>query len=252
MTAVARLASILVVSGCMGQIGESTGNYEPDAADPSGSAGGPGSPTGFGGGGPGGAAGTGSGTAGRDAVGGGGSSGTLGSGTAGTGSDIGGTSGGVGGGSGGGSGGGGAIGAGGRGGSGAAGTFGSGGRGGSTGGAIGSGGRGGTTGAGGATSPDGGVDGGTAATFTDIYNNILVPHCSGSSCHNPGSQKGVSFSSQSNAYSAVKSRVTAGNGANSSFYKTVNGGSMPPGGPKLSTTDLAKIKGWIDAGALNN
>jgi hypothetical protein len=62
----------------------------------------------------------------------------------------------------------------------------------------------------------------------------------------------VSFSSQTNAYSAVKSRVTAGNGANSSFYRTVNSGSMPPGGPKLSATDLAKIKAWIDAGALNN
>jgi hypothetical protein len=103
-------------------------------------------------------------------------------------------------------------------------------------------------------SPDAGTssDGGTVVTFTDIYTNILVPHCSGSACHNPGSQRGISFSSQSAAYTSVKGQVTPGNGANSSFYRTVNGGSMPPGGPKLSSTDLAKIKAWIDAGALNN
>ena len=68
----------------------------------------------------------------------------------------------------------------------------------------------------------------------------------------PWQPKGISFSSQSNAYNAVKSRVKAGNGASSSFYSTVNSGSMPPGGPKLSSANLALIKGWIDAGALNN
>lgn len=33
---------------------------------------------------------------------------------------------------------------------------------------------------------------------------------------------------------------------------TVNTGSMPPGGAKLSAANLALIKAWIDAGALNN
>jgi hypothetical protein len=134
--------------------------------------------------------------------------------------------------------------------------FGGRGGGGGSAGATGSAGRGGAGGRGGGAgsgSPDGGTaDGGTAATFTDIYTNILVPHCSGSQCHNPGSQKGISFASQSTGYTAVKNRVTPGNGAGSSFYSTVNSGSMPPGGPKLSSADLAKIKAWIDAGALNN
>jgi hypothetical protein len=110
-------------------------------------------------------------------------------------------------------------------------------------------GRGGSTGTGGSGS---GGAGGSAPTFTQIYNNILVVYCSGSSCHNPGSQQGVSFASQAGAYTAVKSRVTAGNGAGSSFYMTVNSGSMPPGGPKLSAANLALINAWIDAGALNN
>ena len=139
---------------------------------------------------------------------------------------------------------GGAIGAGGRGGTGAAG-----GRGGT--GAAG--GRGGATGtAGGGGTPDAGTDAAPTVTFTDVYTNILVVSCSGSSCHNPGSAKGISFSSQSTAYTAVRNRVTPGNGSGSSFYSTVNSGSMPPGGPKLSAANLAKIKAWIDAGALNN
>ncbi len=110
-------------------------------------------------------------------------------------------------------------------------------------------GTGGAIGTGGAGS--GGTGGSAAPTFTQIYTTVLVTYCSGSSCHNPGSQKGVSFASQSTAYSAVKSRVTAGNGAGSSFYMTVNSGSMPPG-QKLSAANLALIKAWIDAGALNN
>lgn len=137
------------------------------------------------------------------------------------------------------------------------GTSGSAGRGGS-GGRGGAGGRGGTAGTGAMAGSGGSPDAGTGAdaastvTFTDVYTNILVVSCSGSSCHNPGSAKGLSFSSQSTAYTAVRNRVTPGNGAGSSFYSTVNSGSMPPGGPKLSAANLAKIKAWIDAGALNN
>ncbi len=112
-------------------------------------------------------------------------------------------------------------------------------------------GSGGVKGTGGATGT-GGAGGSAAPTFTQVYTTILVVYCSGNSCHNPGNQKNVSFASQASAYTAVKSRVTAGNGAGSSFYMTVNSGSMPPGGAKLSAANLALIKAWIDAGALNN
>jgi hypothetical protein len=98
---------------------------------------------------------------------------------------------------------------------------------------------------------DGGADAGSAPTFAEVYTAVLTVYCSGSQCHNPGSQKNISFSSQANAYSSIKSRVTPGNGAGSSFYKTVSSGSMPPG-QKLSAANLALIKAWIDAGALNN
>ncbi len=145
---------------------------------------------------------------------------------------------------------GGATGSGGRGGSG--GTGGATGKGGTTGtgGAIGTGGATGTGGVAG-TGGAGGMAG-TAPTFTQIYTQILTVYCAGTKCHDPGTQHGVSFSTQAGAYTSVAKLVTPGNGANSSFYKTVNGGSMPPGGPKLSAANLALIKAWIDAGALNN
>ena len=151
-----------------------------------------------------------------------------------------------------GSGNGGAFGAGGR-----AGTSGAGGRGGGAGGSsAGTNGRAGTSGTGGRGGGAGGSSaggtGGAAPTFTQIYDNILVVSCGGTQCHNPGSQKGVSFASQSSAYSSVSKLVTPGNGAGSSFYQTVNSGAMPPGGPKLSAANLALIQAWINAGALNN
>jgi hypothetical protein len=134
-------------------------------------------------------------------------------------------------------------------------------RGGSTGfggrgGSVGSGGRGGALGTAGTSgAADGGAnpDAGAAPTFTEIYTTILVVYCSGSSCHNPGSQRGISFASKSTAYTAVRSRVTPGNGAGSSLYTTVNSGRMPPGGvPAPTAAEIAKLKAWIDAGALNN
>jgi mono/diheme cytochrome c family protein len=97
------------------------------------------------------------------------------------------------------------------------------------------------------------VDGGISApTFTDIYNNILLVHCGGSSCHNPATQEGVTYATQAAAYTSVKPYVTAGKGSTSTFYVIVSTGAMPPMGPTLSATDLSKIEAWINAGALNN
>jgi hypothetical protein len=102
------------------------------------------------------------------------------------------------------------------------------------------------------TKPGATPDGGSPPTFTQLYNDILIVSCAGGACHDPGSQKGIAFASQSSAYSAVRNRVTPGNGEGSSFFFTVNSGTMPPGGPKLSAASLALIRAWIDAGALDD
>jgi hypothetical protein len=118
-----------------------------------------------------------------------------------------------------------------------------------SGGSIGTGGSNGT----GGTVGTGGT-GGTVATvtFTQLYQTILTVSCGGSQCHSPGTQGGVSFASQSSAYSAVKGRVVAGNANGSSFYTLLTSGKMPQGAAKLSTTLLNEVAAWINAGALNN
>lgn len=133
-------------------------------------------------------------------------------------------------------------------GTGGAGTGGMGTGGAGTGGAVSTGGRSGTGGQT-ATTGTGGTD---APTFTDIYNNVLLVHCGGASCHNPATQNGVTYTTQSAAYTSVKTYVSAGKGSTSTFYVIVSTGAMPPMGPMLSATDLSKIEAWINAGALNN
>ncbi len=96
------------------------------------------------------------------------------------------------------------------------------------------------------------ADGGTAPTFTQIFDGTLTVFCAGASCHSPGIKGGIGFATRSTAYSAVRSRVMPGDSEDSSFFLTVNSGTMPPGGPRLSEATLANIRAWIDAGALDD
>ncbi len=100
----------------------------------------------------------------------------------------------------------------------------------------------------------GGHAGASAApTFTEIYKNILLVYCGGSSCHDPGSQHGVGFSTQSGAYkSLISLAVIPGDSQGSTLYTLVATGAMPDGRPMLSSDFIDEIGAWIDAGALNN
>ena len=113
------------------------------------------------------------------------------------------------------------------------------------------GGRGGTTGAAG-TGGGGGTGKGTGPTFTQVYGTILSVYCTGSGCHSPGTAGGLSFASKANAFSSLMSYVTPGDDSQSDFYFAVSTGAMPKGKAKLSAANLATIKAWIDAGALDN
>ena len=95
------------------------------------------------------------------------------------------------------------------------------------------------------------ADAGSAPTFTALYNDLLVVYCSGSRCHNPGTQQGVSFSSKANAYSAVSSESVEGSAASSPIYSLVSKGRMPPGGG-VPPDKVAELAAWINAGAANN
>jgi hypothetical protein len=91
----------------------------------------------------------------------------------------------------------------------------------------------------------------TAPTFTQLYQTILSVSCTGSQCHNPGMQGGVSFASQSSAYAGVSTWLTPGNANGSTLYMLVNLGLMPPG-MKLPSTQISEIAAWINGGAKNN
>ncbi len=120
---------------------------------------------------------------------------------------------------------------------------------------AGSAGSAGSTGPGGSTGTAGSsgtADGGTSPTFTQVYVDILSPYCAGSSCHSPGKKGSVNFASQASAYASLMSNVTPGNGATSTLYTIVNSGRMPEGKAKLSAANIAMIKAWIDAGALDD
>ena len=86
----------------------------------------------------------------------------------------------------------------------------------------------------------------TNVSFSSTISGIINTNCL--SCHGYGNPSG-GFSLTT--YSGVKAKVDDGRllGAvsHSPGYSP-----MPDGAPKLSQCDIAKIKSWIEAGALNN
>jgi hypothetical protein len=104
--------------------------------------------------------------------------------------------------------------------------------------------------AGQSSSGGGGAGGGSSATWTQIYTQFLsnaqyASNCNGSACHNPGKQKGIDFSSKASGYASVKNNT-------SQFVSVLSSGSMPAGKTKMPAADLAVIKAWVAAGALDN
>jgi hypothetical protein len=101
------------------------------------------------------------------------------------------------------------------------------------------------------------TDAGVNATWTDIYNRLLnnpsyASNCTGAPCHDPGTQKGLDLSTQAKGYSTAKGKLVVGSPNTSKIVTQLNSGSMPQARPRMPATDLAVIKAWIMAGALNN
>lgn len=106
---------------------------------------------------------------------------------------------------------------------------------------------------GGAAGAGGKGGGAPAPKFTQIYTTILTVYCSGSQCHNPGTQHGVAFATKALAYQTLlRLAVTPGDAVGSSLYFLLASGAMPAGKPMLSGTLVGEVGAWINAGALNN
>ena len=94
-----------------------------------------------------------------------------------------------------------------------------------------------------------------AADFARDVKPVLSKHCV--SCHGPDKQRG---SLRLDSASAVRLGgssgpvVVPGKSADSLLIQAVCGAegvkAMPPKGPRLGAGELAKLKAWIDAGAL--
>jgi hypothetical protein len=59
---------------------------------------------------------------------------------------------------------------------------------------------------------------------------------------------GYSYSS----YAGVSQAVVPGDAASSPLYQAVASGQMPRTGARLSDSELALVRDWIDSGAQNN
>jgi hypothetical protein len=148
--------------------------------------------------------------------------------------------------------------------SGAAGTTGQAG----TSGAAGTTGRAGTTGQAGNSGRDAGSDalqsdaGSSDAlvpvpTFTELYtkyfnNASYASNCTGAPCHNPGTQKGLDFSTQAKGYTTVLAKIVVGAPQSSPLVSQLSSAKMPQTRPKMPAADQAAISAWIKAGAPNN
>ena len=92
------------------------------------------------------------------------------------------------------------------------------------------------------------------ATWTDLYRSLFdnpsyPSNCMGSGCHDPGSEKGVNFSSPATGYQSLQRRIVAGNPSSSDLYLVLESGYMPLGRPKMPAADLDRVRAWIAAGA---
>ena len=102
------------------------------------------------------------------------------------------------------------------------------------------------------------------ATLPDIQASIFTPTCATSNCHAGAApaqglnlEDGQSFNSLvgvSSSQAPAVLRVSAGDANNSYLVQklegTAGGMQMPFGGPPLSPGDIARIREWIDNGAL--
>jgi len=112
------------------------------------------------------------------------------------------------------------------------------------------------------TATDGGSEGtdatlAGASTWTGIYDDLFTnaanpSNCMGSSCHDPGIQKGIDLSTAAKGFATLQKRIVRGQPNSSSLYTHLASGAMPLGRPRFSDAELARVRAWILGGAPND
>ena len=104
---------------------------------------------------------------------------------------------------------------------------------------------------------DAGIDAGPPVTWSGIYQDLLVnqsypSNCTGSSCHDPGIEKGLDLSTPHMGYLTITHRLVPGSPDSSELVTVLQSGSMPEKRPRMAAADIDLIRAWIQAGAVEN
>lgn len=94
-------------------------------------------------------------------------------------------------------------------------------------------------------------------SWSTVYSQLLVnpsyaSNCTGSSCHDPGVEKGIDLSTPEKGYTSILRRVTPGMPSASDLITVLQSGYMPQGRPHMPMADVAQVSAWIEAGALDD
>ena len=111
---------------------------------------------------------------------------------------------------------------------------------------------------------DTGGSGAVDASWTTVYDEVLQPSCTYSTCHEGTGSAGLGWDDADSAYAALVGveseqapgvmRVAAGDSENSYLVwklegrAEITGDPMPPGAA-LDAERMAQVMGWIEAGA---
>jgi hypothetical protein len=84
-------------------------------------------------------------------------------------------------------------------------------------------------------------------TFTWLYDNIFHGYCSDRNqpCHNPGANRGVSFSTRDRALASLQDYLVPGDAFASDVYYFISDGMMPPFDPRVPA-DLQAMLAALD------
>ena len=105
--------------------------------------------------------------------------------------------------------------------------------------------------------PEAGIDAAPPVTWSGIYQNLLVnqsypSNCTGSSCHDPGIEKGIDLSTSHMGYTTISHRLVPGSPDSSELVNVLQSGSMPQERPHMAAANIDLIRAWIQGGAVEN
>lgn len=88
-------------------------------------------------------------------------------------------------------------------------------------------------------------------SFVSVSEQIFKPNCY--SCHlGANAAQGVDLSDYRGLLSSGAGVISEGEPLNSTLYLNIQSGRMPPGGPRLSDSEIKMVYEWIKAGAKEN